>query len=230
MRYVSHEIRSPLNVVHAGLELLQADLAAAGSISPVRTLLQDIYFASNAVIDILNDMVQFEHIDSGDFRLDCVTAPILQAFAGKLNSFNFLLSQKNQVLKVEDLAQVSEFYTPEEAETLQAGLELHHDAIHSASSSAHPSIYFPSSSLFLFMDKIRVEQIIRNLILNAMKFSPEGGKVTVRFLICPEDPHQQQQLRLEALSPETVAGFSSDVLSTTKSFLRIEVQDSGPGE
>ena len=213
-------------MVHAGLELLQADLAAAGSISPVRTLLQDIYFASNAVIDILNDMVQFEHIDSGDFRLACATAPILQAFAGKLNSFNFLLSQKNQVLKVEDLAQVSEFYTPEEAETLRA----HHDAVHSASSSAHPSTYFPSSSLFLFMDKIRVEQIIRNLILNAMKFSPEGGKVTVRFLICPEDPHQQQLLRLEALSPETVAGFSSDVLSITKSFLRIEVQDSGPGE
>ena len=27
VRYVSHEIRSPLNVVHAGLELLRADLA-----------------------------------------------------------------------------------------------------------------------------------------------------------------------------------------------------------
>ena len=65
VRYVSHEIRSPLNVVHAGLELLWADLVAAGALSSTLTLLQDIFFASSAAIEILNDMLQYEHIDSG---------------------------------------------------------------------------------------------------------------------------------------------------------------------
>eukprot|EP01035_Chromulina_nebulosa_P069426 gene69426-biopygen32181 len=64
VRYVSHEIRSPLNVVHAGLELLRADLAAAtGTLPSTLTLLQDIFFASSAAIEILNDMLQYEHIE-----------------------------------------------------------------------------------------------------------------------------------------------------------------------
>ena len=39
-----------------------------------------------------------------------------------------------------------------------------------------------------------------------------------------------EQQHLEALSPETVAGYSVETLSVTKVFLRIEVQDSGVGE
>ena len=79
VRDVSHEIRSPLNVVHAGLELLRADLVAAGALSSTLTLLQDIFFASSAAIEILNDMLQYEHIDSGTFKLDCAMVSIFRS-------------------------------------------------------------------------------------------------------------------------------------------------------
>ena len=208
VRYVSHEIRSPLNVVHAGLELLQADVAADGLSSSNLSLLKDIYFASTAAIDILNDMLQYEHIDSGTFKLDCAAVSIQQAFSGRMNGFKFLLSTKNITLRVEDSA---------------------HDAASPPISSPSPSMYSPLSSLVLFIDKFRVEQIIRNLMTNAVKFTSEGGSVTIRFLICSDDPQQQQQEHLEALTPERVAGFSAEALSVTKRFLRIEVQDFGNG-
>ena len=224
VRYVSHEIRSPLNVVHAGLELLRADLAAAGVLSSSLSLLQDIYFASSAAIDILNDMLQYEHIDSGTFKLDCAVVSMLQAFAGRLDGFKFMLANKNITMRIEDQAQVSEFYSPnEDNESQQAGGELVLPFTTLFSSS-------PTSSLVLFMDRFRVEQIIRNLVTNAVKFTPESGTVTIRFLICSEDLQQQQVQQLEALSPESVVGFSAEILGATTRFLRIEVQDSGVGE
>ena len=237
VRYVSHEIRSPLNVVHAGLELLQADLIVAGALSSTRSLLKDIYFASSAAIDILNDMLQYEHIDSGTFKLDCTVVSILQAFAGRMDGFRFLLSTKNISLQIEDLAQVTEYFSPDEG-ARQSGQAL--QGVASLSPSADPSSTIspssaapPSPSLVLFMDKFRVEQIIRNLMTNAVKFSPEGGNVTIRFRInSSDDQHQDQhqQRHMGNLSPETVAGLSSETLTITNSFLRIEIQDSGVGE
>ena len=45
MRYVSHKIRSsPLNVAHAGLELLKTDLEAARASVSILNLLDDIFF------------------------------------------------------------------------------------------------------------------------------------------------------------------------------------------
>ena len=34
----------------------------------------------------------------------------------------------------------------------------------------------------LYIDRFRVEQIIRNLVSNAIKFTPEEGRITLRFI------------------------------------------------
>ena len=180
MRYVSHEIRSPLNVVHAGLELLRADLVAAGALSSTLTLLQDIFFASSAAIEILNDMLQYEHIDSGTFKLDCAAVSLVQAFAGRMDGFKFILANKNISLAIEDQAQVSEFNSPTVNDSEQAGSELQTITVSSpATLFMTPPASMPMlSALVLFIDRFRVEQIIRNIMTNAMKFTPEGDPIT----------------------------------------------------
>jgi PAS domain S-box-containing protein len=48
-------------------------------------------------------------------------------------------------------------------------------------SAAHPiELAAPDEPLIAFFDRDRVQQIVQNLLLNAIKYSPDGGKVRVR--------------------------------------------------
>ena len=210
VRYVSHEIRSPLNVVHAGLELLRADLEAAGVIQSVSDLLQDIYFASNTAIEILNEMLQYEHIDSGTFKLECAALRLVQCFEGRLDSYKYMASKKDIALHVEDFARVSEFSL--------CALD--------SPSSRLPTTGSIINSMVLYIDKFRVEQIIRNLMTNAIKFTPEGGRVTIRFLLVEDS---EFKLSESVLSRDLIPREISDSLKASQFCLRVEVADSGAG-
>jgi hypothetical protein len=67
--------RSPLNVVHAGLDLLLGDMKSVGEWTPtaVRSMIsiaEDMYSASDSAINILNDLLQYEHMDAGTLRVN----------------------------------------------------------------------------------------------------------------------------------------------------------------
>ena len=64
VRFVSHEIRSPLNVVLAGLELLRSDLNI-GVKHSIFDLIDDMQSAAETAITILNDLLNYEHMDAG---------------------------------------------------------------------------------------------------------------------------------------------------------------------
>ena len=204
VRYVSHEIRSPMNVVHAGLELLRTELEATGAFRSVLELLQDIYFASETAIEILNEMLQFEHMDSGTFKLECVVTQLFKCFENRLNSFKYMAAKKSIELTIEDLAQVSEFFI------FEAETESQDESI---------------GQKILYIDQFRMEQIIRNLVTNAIKFTPEGGRVTIRFQLIEDDGQGLSAEALLHVIPREVAL----TLVSARSFLRIEVADTGAG-
>jgi len=62
-------------VVHAGLELLLLDLKKVeDNVSDrLRELAEDIFAASGTAINILNDLLDYEHMDSGEecFKKSC---------------------------------------------------------------------------------------------------------------------------------------------------------------
>ena len=62
--------RSPLNVVHAGLDILRSDINLDDPSTMVLTrdkveLIEQMFSASGSSIDLLNDLLIYEHIDSG---------------------------------------------------------------------------------------------------------------------------------------------------------------------
>ena len=215
VRYLSHEIRSPLNVSHAGLEILKAELEAMGASLAILSLLDDIFSASNAAIEILNDSLHYEHMDSGTFKLELAVTPLRDVFAGRLEAYKYMAAKKSITLRIEDLVQASEYYAGDDAAAAAAA----------------------SSILVLCIDRFRVEQIVRNLLSNAIKFTPEGGAISLRLTRVaamtegrPHHHHKHQQHKQQEASLVTQKLREDASLDQTAAgYLRFEVQDSGAG-
>jgi hypothetical protein len=63
---------SPLNVVHVGLEMLVSLIHKADPASPTVSIdrstadfILQMFFSSESAINILNDLLQYEHIEAG---------------------------------------------------------------------------------------------------------------------------------------------------------------------
>ena len=211
VRFMSHEIRSPLNVAFAGLELLKEEMITAGLSNSLIDLLDEIYISSATAIEILNDMLQYEHIDSGTFKLEMVIRPLQNVLAGRLGSYKYIAAKKNILLNIEDLAHASEFYSSTTGDPTEADMSL-------GSSTDLNSI------AVLYIDKFRLEQIVRNLVTNAVKFTPEGGTITIRLL--------RTTVGVESLTLCDQPISQLDDPTVNKVFtecLRIEVVDNGAG-
>ena len=69
MRYISHEMRTPLNVACLGIKILRDELERLGLLSLLETAI-DTEKSCKTAVDILNDMLLFDKIVSGLMTLE----------------------------------------------------------------------------------------------------------------------------------------------------------------
>jgi signal transduction histidine kinase len=172
-RYISHELRAPMNVACMGLNRLLSEVghfleASTEEEREQIATLADINQACTTAVDILNDLLCFEKLESGILEIDeeeVRIRPFVKECLGM-----FALSARNKGVKL-----VCDF-----------------------------SAYFGTISPltegdFMRVDRFKLSQVIRNLISNAVKFTPYGGTVTVRaYCVKPSPPYRsrsQQGLR-----------------------------------
>eukprot|EP01035_Chromulina_nebulosa_P069316 gene69316-biopygen17506 len=159
--------------------------------SPVITIdrstadfIKDMFFSSESAINLLNDLLQYEHIEAGTFRLSCSVVNIVNVLENKFSWANVWASQKDE----------ESGYCVQAREALVA-----------------------QRNLTVSFDMSRIEQVIRNLITNAMKFTPIDGKVDVN-ISC-------ELFNSSVHAATNIDRFAKDAVG----FLRVEVRDSGVG-
>jgi two-component system, sensor histidine kinase len=160
VRHISHELRTPLNTAFLGLKLLTTDLKSSKNPKDMERYdtLCDVNMSCTAAVDILNDLLCYEKLESGILELhkeNIFVEPFLRDCAAMFS-----------------------------AQARECGVTIS-TVIENTGNSNIPSLDGKVSRSLLpddaiYADKFKMDQVIRNLVSNALKFTPRGGNVTIK--------------------------------------------------
>jgi len=267
MRFVSHEVRTPLNAVSMGLDLMQSEVAKAlgfdspttfrasqdmvddeafensertirsdiesrrdpnlsddpssvssdkdktkksessssldehKKISPVLAkswfqLSQEIQGNAQGAVDILNDLLNYDKIEQGKLVLSLEKVSIWELIEKTVMEFKVPASSKKVSLRVA---------FGEETRTTPRAQYLPSDVKH----------------LSVAGDPVRLGQVVRNLMSNAIKFTPHHGSIGVQAIYIPNTEGATEE-HFELQKGQMFTGFN-------RGKLRVRVSDSGAG-
>ena len=160
---MSHDMRTPLNVIIGTVELAQQSTA-----EKIGDCLKKIQVSASHLLELINDILEMSRMEQADLRLKNHPCDLRETVNQCLSGF-------------------------------QAQAELQHKRLEASFSLTHPQVY---------ADAFRLQQVLNNLISNAMKFTNEGDKIQVEV----SQPSRQEQGICRIVVRDTGVGMSEDFL------------------
>jgi len=187
VRFVSHEVRTPLNSVSMGLTLMKEEMAQSMGYKSAEAMLEhpekkdgkkkkkpttkeaeenerewfdlahEVHTSAQSSVDVLNDLLNYDKIENGQLALELMVVNIWDLLDRTIGEFKLPMASKN--IKLDFELPKMETITDPESLTLAQGKVRDQKIIG---------------------DTVRITQVLRNLVSNAIKFTPEDGKITVR--------------------------------------------------
>ncbi|MCT2907683.1 cell wall metabolism sensor histidine kinase WalK [Schleiferilactobacillus harbinensis] len=148
---VSHELRTPLTSLRSYIEALNDGAWKDPSIAP--KFLKVTQNETDRMIRMINDLLSLSRIDRGTAKLNLEYVNLNEFLAYIINRFDMM---------------------------------IHSDEENAAGSGAPQKHYvikrnFTSQDIWQEIDTDKMTQVIDNLMNNAIKYSPDGGMITVRL-------------------------------------------------
>mmetsp|Transcript_1504 Transcript_1504/g.3793 ORF Transcript_1504/g.3793 Transcript_1504/m.3793 type:complete len:952 (-) Transcript_1504:216-3071(-) len=225
VRFVSHEVRTPLNSVSMGLTLMKEEMAQSLGYKSADAMLEEcddkqakeaeesgggrdwfnlaheVHTSAQSSVDVLNDLLNYDKIENGQLALELSIVPIWNLLDRTIGEFKLPMASKNIKLNFE-LPEMEKVVENPETLALAQGRVRDQKVIG---------------------DTVRITQVLRNLVSNAIKFTPEGGDITVRARWEKSVGGKQKKVRKYALKNRgSIARESTGTLVVT-------VTDTGAG-
>ena len=167
IRFVSHEVRTPLNSVCMGLTLLKEEIAQSVGFKNAQELVDsdrrvdsnldrswfnlahEVQVNAQSSVDVLNDLLNYDKIETGTLMQELTIIPIWCLIERTVNEFKLPMASKNIKLFFKT--------PPKEAEAIDEKVD----------------------DQKVVGDAVRITQVLRNLISNAIKFTPNSKSITI---------------------------------------------------
>jgi signal transduction histidine kinase len=196
VRFVSHEVRTPMNTVCMGLALLLNEIGLASrpckdcqkcskvveereqggmeqdptanesqtadvkgeEVADWLELTEEILINAHIAVEVLNDLLNYDKIERGQLTLELNIVPIWSLIERTMSEFHLPAKKKklNFVLDVSSLTE-QDSADPESLSTMKLSRDVKERSVCG--------------------DPVRLTQALRNLLSNALKFTPEQGKI-----------------------------------------------------
>jgi len=213
-RYISHELRTPLNAVSIGLRILTKEVSDSqdliNSADNLDTL-KCMSGACDAAIEVLNDILCYDKVDSGTLEL-----------------------RKEDVNIISFISETSQIFRPTaQDKRIEFIVEIYEKWDDDCSWGENTLPICASDVVKL--DVFKMRQVIRNVLSNALKFTPEGGTVTLKAFFEKKLPPTKMKGKTRAsvapvnLQCENALENGERPCSKKGYFLRICVSDTGIG-
>merc|ERR1711935_1192420 len=179
VRFVSHEVRTPLNSVSMGLTLMKEEMAQSIGYKSADEMLEnpdkktkgaskaekrgkewfdlahEVHTSAQSSVDVLNDLLNYDKIENGSLSLELSVVPIWNLIDHTIGEFKLPMTSKNI--------------------DLHFSLPAMEKDVENFTAVAEGKVRDQK----LIGDQVRITQVLRNLVSNAIKFTPEGGNIHV---------------------------------------------------
>lgn len=179
VRFVSHEVRTPLNSVSMGLTLMKEEMAQSIGYKSADEMLEnpdkktkrvskaaekgrewfdlahEVHTSAQSSVDVLNDLLNYDKIENGSLSLELSVVPIWNLIDRTIGEFKLPMTSKNI--------------------DLHFSLPAMEKDVENLTAVAEGKVRDQK----LIGDQVRITQVLRNLVSNAIKFTPEGGNIHV---------------------------------------------------
>lgn len=182
VRYISHEVRSPLSTTTIGIDCMIELLQGPKRLSRVELLdlAKDCKVTSMTAIQTLNDLLLFDKIENNMVALETKTITAKPFIQECIKPFVRQLAIAGIIFNVEVDDRLADKH--------------------------------------VIIDRLKLEQVLRNFIGNAVKFTPIGGTITVVASLLYAQKSSNNNNKKETVTSDQ-----------DNQVLRVEVRDTGAG-
>jgi PAS domain S-box-containing protein len=207
---LSHELRSPMNAILGWAQLLRSRKFNEAQIARA---LETIERNARGQTQLIDDLLDISRMIRGKLRLNVRTCDLVPIIESTIETVSLAAQAKDINLRFvisplqEYKGKNPEFLEPKANVPEQLEIEFSQDDI--------SSVHNLNARFLVAGDSERLQQIVWNLLANAIKFTPQGGRVEVRLL------------QITAYTPEVMVNLQKQIPIT--SYAQIQVIDTGIG-